>query len=36
MTSDETDPEWWDSVRALGWTWVDYEAEKTEEVYGKW
>ncbi|KAG0699739.1 hypothetical protein DFH29DRAFT_854523 [Suillus ampliporus] len=36
MTSDEHDPEWWSEVRALGWTWVDYETERTEEIYGKW
>lgn len=36
MTSDETDPEWWSEVKALGWTWVDYAAERTEEIYGKW
>ncbi|KAG1802972.1 uncharacterized protein HD556DRAFT_1490165 [Suillus plorans] len=36
MTSDERDPEWWSDVRALGWTWVDYAAERTEEIYGKW
>lgn len=36
MTSDEPDPEWWSEVRALGWTWVDYATERTEEIYGKW
>ncbi|KAG2140052.1 hypothetical protein DEU56DRAFT_291167 [Suillus clintonianus] len=36
VTSDESDPEWWSGVRALGWTWVDYAAERTEEIYGKW
>ncbi|KAG2128627.1 uncharacterized protein EDB93DRAFT_1256626 [Suillus bovinus] len=36
MTSDERDPKWWSEVRALGWTWVDYRAERTEEIYGKW
>jgi len=36
MTSDERDPEWWSGVKAMGWTWVDYAAERTEEVYGKW
>ncbi|KAG0702475.1 hypothetical protein DFH29DRAFT_989773 [Suillus ampliporus] len=36
MTSDERDPEWWSDVRALGWTWVDYAKERTEEIYGKW
>ncbi|KAG2112418.1 hypothetical protein DEU56DRAFT_201808 [Suillus clintonianus] len=36
MTSDESAPEWWLEVRALGWTWVDYAAERTEEIYGKW
>ncbi|KAH7927278.1 hypothetical protein BV22DRAFT_1045518 [Leucogyrophana mollusca] len=36
MTSDERDPAWWDEVRAQGWSWVDYTAERTEEIYGKW
>ncbi|KAG2083832.1 uncharacterized protein F5147DRAFT_799170 [Suillus discolor] len=36
MTSDERDPEWWSDVRALGWMWVNYAAEQTEEIYGKW
>ncbi|KAG1864729.1 hypothetical protein DFJ58DRAFT_772603 [Suillus subalutaceus] len=36
MTSDERDPEWWSGVRAMGWTWVDYATERTEEIYGKW
>ncbi|KAH7916414.1 hypothetical protein BJ138DRAFT_468258 [Hygrophoropsis aurantiaca] len=36
MTSDERDPAWWDQVRAQGWSWVDFNAEKTEEIYGKW
>ncbi|KAG1754887.1 uncharacterized protein EDB91DRAFT_1276371 [Suillus paluster] len=36
MTSDERDPEWWSQVRALGWTWVDFAMERTEEIYGKW
>jgi len=36
MTSDEGDPEWWSGVRALGWTWVDHAAERTEEIHGKW
>jgi hypothetical protein len=36
MTSDERDPEWWSGVKALGWTYVDYATERTEEIYGKW
>jgi len=36
MTSDEKDPGWWSDVAALGWTWIDYAAENTEELYGKW
>ncbi|KAG2046028.1 hypothetical protein BDR06DRAFT_1015084 [Suillus hirtellus] len=36
MTSDERDPEWWPDIGALGWTWVDCAAERTEEIYGKW
>ncbi|KAG2053268.1 hypothetical protein BDR06DRAFT_972487 [Suillus hirtellus] len=33
-TSDERDLEWWSDVGALGWTWVDYAAGRTEEIYG--
>ena len=36
MTSDERDPNWWAEVAKLGWTWVDYAAERTVEKYGKW
>ncbi|KAG6328267.1 hypothetical protein ID866_10822 [Astraeus odoratus] len=36
IASDEQDPNWWADVRALGWTWIDYEAEGTVEKYGKW
>ncbi|KAG1886860.1 uncharacterized protein F5891DRAFT_1081403, partial [Suillus fuscotomentosus] len=36
MTSDERDPEWWSDVGALGRTRVDYAAERTEDIYGKW
>ncbi|KAG1904470.1 uncharacterized protein F5891DRAFT_1207517 [Suillus fuscotomentosus] len=36
MRSDERDPEWWSDVRALGWTWMDYTAERIEEIYRKW
>ncbi|KAL4062994.1 hypothetical protein V8B97DRAFT_2026577 [Scleroderma yunnanense] len=36
MTSDERDPNWWAEIAKLGWTWVDYAAERTVERYGKW
>lgn len=38
MTSDERDPEWWEEVRKLGWTWVDHspQGENTVEKYGRW
>ncbi|KAH7886098.1 hypothetical protein F5I97DRAFT_2025845 [Phlebopus sp. FC_14] len=36
MTSDERDPNWWSEVRKLGWTWIDYAAERTVETHGKW
>ncbi|KAJ8588385.1 hypothetical protein M405DRAFT_740358 [Rhizopogon salebrosus TDB-379] len=36
MTSDERDPEWWAGVKELGWTYVDYASERTEQVYGNW
>ena len=36
VTSDESDPKWWDAVRELGWEWIDHEALGTEERLGKW
>jgi len=36
MTSDESDAAWWAEVKALNWSWVDHDAEKTVEKYGKW
>ena len=36
MTSDERDPNWWAEIAKLGWTWVDYAAERTVEKHGKW
>ncbi|KAI0801075.1 hypothetical protein C8Q74DRAFT_465353 [Fomes fomentarius] len=36
ITSDETDPAWWDEVKAMGWRTVDHETARTEEVFGKW
>lgn len=38
VTSDEPDPDWWNEIHALGWTWVDHteEGENTEGIYGKW
>lgn len=36
MTSDESDAKWWAGVKAKGWTWLDHDAEKTVEKYGRW
>ena len=38
VTSDESDPKWWDQVAALGpeWGWIDHTAERTAENYSKW
>jgi len=36
ILSDETDPAWWDSVRAAGWYTVDHVAEDTVNIYGRW
>jgi len=34
MTSDETDPVWWDGVKAQGWFGLDHS--NTTELYGPW
>lgn len=36
VTSDERDASWWEQVKAMGWTWIDHNEEKTEEKYGRW
>jgi hypothetical protein len=38
MTSDESDPDWWDGVRSKGWTWIDHgpEGEDTSNILGNW
>ncbi len=36
ITSDESDPAWWDEVKALGWKTVDHQAARTAEVLGRW
>ena len=36
VTSDERDPAWWEQVRALGWAAIDHDAERTEEIFGRW
>lgn len=36
LTSDEERQDWWNGVRALGWTWIDHEALKTAELFGDW
>ncbi|EAU89478.2 hypothetical protein CC1G_07704 [Coprinopsis cinerea okayama7 len=34
MLSDETDPEWWEDVKKLGWYSVDHS--ETVQLYGPW
>ncbi|KAK7031517.1 hypothetical protein R3P38DRAFT_2924116 [Favolaschia claudopus] len=36
ITSDESNPSWWDEVRKLGWCWPDHSEAKTAEIYGPW
>ncbi|KII91730.1 hypothetical protein PLICRDRAFT_104708 [Plicaturopsis crispa FD-325 SS-3] len=36
MTSDEKDAGWWAEVDALGWKFIDFEAQETEDLYGPW
>jgi hypothetical protein len=36
MLSDEADPAWWDSIRAVGWYTIDHVAEDTISIYGRW
>lgn len=36
ITSDETDPAWWDEVTSLGWVKVDHDAWETGRIYGNW
>ena len=36
MLSDETDPAWWDTIRAAGWYIPDHIAEDTVNIYGRW
>jgi len=36
VTSDETDPKWWEEVAAMGWRWVDHVGQRTEALYGQW
>ncbi|KAJ7173652.1 hypothetical protein C8R46DRAFT_1083522 [Mycena filopes] len=36
MTSDESDPAWWDAVRKLGWHWPDHSKARTEARFGPW
>ena len=36
MLSDEADPAWWDSIRAVGWYAPDHVAEDTVNKYGRW
>jgi len=38
MTSDESDPEWWEGVQDKGWTWIDHgpKGEDTSNLLGKW
>lgn len=36
MLSDERDPAWWDSLRAVGWYAPDHAAQDTVNKYGRW
>ena len=36
ITSDESDPAWWDEVKAMGWKTIDHVGLGTEEAFGKW
>ncbi|KZT02434.1 uncharacterized protein LAESUDRAFT_815288 [Laetiporus sulphureus 93-53] len=36
MTSDESDPAWWEEVAAMGWVRIDHDAWETASQYGKW
>lgn len=36
VTSDEKDEAWWESVRSMGWTWVDHQKLRTVERFGLW
>jgi hypothetical protein len=34
MLSDDEDPAWWDSIRAMGWYTTDHATEDTVNKYG--
>jgi len=36
VTSDETDPAWWEEVQSFGWFYINHSSERTVEKYGKW
>lgn len=38
MTSDDSNPGWWDGVRSKGWAWIDHgpQGEDTSNILGKW
>ena len=36
VTSDESDPAWWQEVQSYGWAFFDHEKEATVAKYGKW
>jgi len=36
VTSDETDPDWWQGVFDLGYTYINHTALGTEATYGLW
>lgn len=36
MTSDETDPAWWEEVAAQGWVRMDHVKMQTEALYSRW
>ncbi|KAI0074822.1 hypothetical protein K474DRAFT_1600968 [Panus rudis PR-1116 ss-1] len=36
MTSDESDPKWWQDVEKMGWIRINHGTEKTAVTYGDW
>ncbi|KAJ2924268.1 hypothetical protein H1R20_g12817, partial [Candolleomyces eurysporus] len=36
VTSDETDPKFWDEAFDLGWRYFDHEKDRTTERFGEW
>lgn len=36
LTSDESDPQWWEQIAAMGWKTVDHQREQTVKKFGHW